>query len=218
MPWDNIEFTKLCNSKGLPESKIYQNTLAWKFACASYHNKRGEKVWDDLYQESKKTGISINWSSREWGEAMLKSEAEAVACAHVVNTMVDVFLQIINSSLLQNRFPESKVKISKIKKELEKHKGMSEILSKLKSLENSDEFKYIRAFDNTLKHRRLIDLGYTVHINTEEARKGIKFRDFEYNGNVYSTTWAQDITEKYRKTIIDYIWEIGNAMNEYLKN
>lgn len=221
-PWYRIRFRKLCYLLGHQDSKKYLDTLDWKYESARYHNEISQKIWNKL--EGKTTILLI--ASGEWGRAQLISEAETISCAHILNTMVDVLLQIINRSLLKNIFHESKVTMKNIKKELKKDKYMSRILTKLIGLEQSQEYEYIRAFDNTIKHRRLLDTDYTWNFNEKEGiKKGIRFKEFEYEYKTrqgierkkFPVLWATDITENYRRAIFDLICDIGTEMNTFFR-
>lgn len=221
MSWDNIKFNKLCHLLGYPYSKVYQITLLWKFYCSHYHSRRSMIVWDEI------AGKTVHIVSKEWSRIQDSSETEAVACTHVINTQVDVFLQIINASLLKNYFQEYDVAMWKIKDELIKHSDMTNILDELEKLDKSYEYNYIKAFDNTIKHRRLLDTNYVWDYKSINGlKKGIKFKEFEYEYrsknktkiNKYPSTWAVDITEKYRKVIFNLISDVGNEMNKYLIN
>jgi len=179
------------------------------------------RVWDEI------AGKTVGVFSKELDRVQSSSETEAIACVHVINTQVDVFLQIINTSLLKSCFSEYEVRMLKIKDELKKHKDMSKILEVLEKLDNSYEYNYISAFDNTLKHRRLLDTNYSWEKQkNDQYRKGVKFKEFEYEYRYkkstkidkYPSTWAVDITEKYRKVIFNLISDVGNEMNKYLIN
>lgn len=223
MKWDHIKFMKFCYYLNLPFPKTYVFTLGWKMPCVNYHNMMNKKIWDDL--RIKHNGI--NPFCIDYDKALLASEAETAACVHVLRTMVEIILQIINYSLLKSHFHQSKVTLYVIKKELKKDAQMSELLKKIEQLEQSSEFTYIRDLDNTLKHQILVDTSYYHRYDNEDLEYGLRFKEFDYEyktksekitKNHHPPVFAIDITEKYRKKIFTYIFDIGCAINKYLKN
>jgi len=219
LKWNFKSFRKLCYELGFKDSQVYQETLIWKSWCVNQHNELSQNVLNSLYKELEGTGTSIvsfndNESMKKWFE----SEIQAVACAHVLNTIVDVSLQIINISLFKKPLSESKVTMGKITEKLGKNTSMSNILKKLEKLEKSYEYSYIRSFDNILKHRRLIDNSWSYHWNQSTGqRKGIRFNQFDYGSTHYPATWATDITDKYKRKINNMICEIGGETIHFLR-
>ena len=109
-------------------------------------------------------------------------------------------------------------------KELQAQNHGSPIYRQLFKLAESDEFRYIDAFCNTVKHRFQPRQGLNVEItlepleirHTEEgeveatggegsARQGTKFRDFvrvkKSHSEMYPATWAQDIYQQYKRPL-----------------
>ena len=228
MPWDSKKFYKLCYLLDYPFTYKYNNTLASKFYAANYHHKRSEVVWDELYANLKQNNRSLSLSSPEWRKVELSSEAEAISCVHIVNTMVDVFLQMINESLLKGHYHESKVNLNNVKTKLSKIKGTNDIIAKLNYLDDSYEYQYIKSFDNTTKHRRLLYIDFSAgwnHING--ARQGIRFKEFEYEWETgkdkikklgpFPITWASDVTNDFRKRVIEMIWDVGIELTKHLR-
>jgi hypothetical protein len=50
--WNFSELSKLCEEKGIPGAKIYQNSLGWRWKRADYHAEAASKIWlglDDVF-------------------------------------------------------------------------------------------------------------------------------------------------------------------------
>ena len=70
----------------------------------------------------------------------------------------------------------------------------SGLKSHLLELQSSDEYLYINAFVNTMKHRNLVKFGSKISFIDDEA--GVYFEKFEYNGSSFESLWAEQVLEK----------------------
>jgi len=214
MEWSYDEFNELCKTKHLDDTSIFQRALYWKVAHAIYHAERSKEVWTELL--SSKDSIPVG--GVEWNKTQLASEAEAEACAQVLNSMPDVLAQIINTSLLKGflrkSIPDDKVKIFDIRNNIHKLPNDASVLEKeIDNLLSSDEFRYIHSFVNTIKHHSLIDSKWSIHMTPESTKQGVLFMKFDN----FNEQFAVYITEDCRKKIIEQIIKIGNEVNNYLK-
>ncbi|MBA7632124.1 hypothetical protein ES703_39666 [subsurface metagenome] len=215
--WNFEELRNLCTNKGLPDSKIYQEALLWKQQRASYHAEQYHKMWRELFSSLGKMG-EIKVGGQVWNEAQFASEAHAEAAAQTLHSMADILAQIINKAVLYDGFPEDKVTLYRIVGKLKKQDSAHKIVAAIDKFRNSAEFRYIDAFVNTIKHRRLLDRSYHLEYgeNTRNEQ-AVCFQEFEYKGHRYRFTWATDIIGPYKSRIFELIIEIGNAVNEYLR-
>lgn len=214
MCWDYEELRKLCNKKGAPDSTVYQNALQWKIWRVDYHAERVEAVWNDLMAKRKGP---IEVGGQEWQKAEFASTAETEAAAQALHSMADILAQIVNKVVLDKPIPEGQVYLADVLKKLKRQGNASNIVSKIKLLKSSKEFKYLNAFVNTIKHRRLLDTDYRAEYGQgTRNEKGIRFKAFKYNGR-HPTVWASDILGDYKKRIVDLICAVGNAVNAYLR-
>ena len=220
--WNTKKINKLCFLTGRSPAIIYQMSLLWKFKSAEYHHKMATKLWEDLYQELKRSKIKLELHSKRWLSVELTSECEYIACIHVTRTMVDTLLQIINEMILRGNLHESEVTMRKVRKELKKINNAQKIFDKLNKLANSTAYRYIRSFDDLIKHRRLIHKTYTIRWNKNDGlKKGIRFEKFqiEYRGNreTFPAKWASDVTDGYRNEIVELIHGVISEMIRFLK-
>lgn len=211
--WNFKELRHLCLAKGLPDSQVYQDTLLWKQWRASYHAEQYREIWMELFSSSNE----IQVGGKGWNKAQFASEAHVEAMAQALHSMADILAQIINKTVLCAEFSEGDVKLSKILNELKKKPQASKIVERINKLQNSVEFRYIDAFVNTIKHRRLLDRVFHVEYGEGKRNdKAVCFRKFEYKGSRYGFIWATDIIGPYRDRILKLISEISNAVNEYV--
>lgn len=206
MSWKIGEFRNLCVRKNLPDSSIYQRALFFKEIRALLLAKESQLVWERLYVGDKVI------RGPEKMETRLKSEAFVEAAALAMHSMADIMAQIINLTLFRCSSEEGDVTFNRVHCRLCKEDIAPAVATAMKKLRDSDEFKYVDAFVNTIKHRRLIFVTYDITRNER-----MKFKAFLYRNKNFADTWAVDIIDSYIPRIIDLICDIGNAMNTYLQ-
>lgn len=215
MAWKSGEFQKLCKSKGITCPIIYQNTLQWKISLSDYHAKRAKNVWEDFF--TKKGDESIKMDSEEWKNVEFTSEAHTIAASHALHSMADVMAQIVNHVIFEGKIPENKVSLKTIKNGYKGTKLPNNIEQAIDKLLNDLGCKYIDAFVNKIKHQHLIYRKYVLNGKHPNFSKALRFKSFQHKEKSYPETWAIDIIESYRKSIIDKICAIGTALNDYLR-
>ncbi len=222
MSWDD-EFEDICEKFGLPDSRIYIETLKWKEFCAESTYKSYKYIYNQLEKEIKNSKIIEIMKNGKFGSYIWKASGEASCCIHITRTMVDVILQIINKTILEEEILEHNVTFSNVKHKL-KNESASKILKKLKILEESEEFNYIRNLDNKLKHQNLVPTDYvqTNLNNIKNLKKGLKIQSFEMtydkkDSKKFPEKWIDEILDQFRKKIIELIEDLGNEINEYLQ-
>ena len=215
--WNFEELRDLCINKGLPDSKIYQEALLWKQQRASYHAEQYHKIWSELFSSLGELG-ETKVGGQVWNEAQFASEAHVEAAAQALHSMADILAQIINKAVLRDGFPEDKVTLYRIVGKLKKQGIAHKIVAAIDKLQNSEDFRYIDAFLNTIKHCRLLNRIYHMEYGEDKRNeKAVCFQQFEYKGHRYGFTWATDIIGPYKSCIFELIMEIGNAVNQYLR-
>jgi len=209
--WKFSELNKLCKEKGIPDAKIYQNSLGWRWKRADYHADMASKVWSDLFKGS------FSFVDQRCYEAIFSYEAQVESCVQALHSQADILAQIINVLILENRLSEDSVTIKKVVKILEDESIASEIAKSARQLIGDEIFNYVEAFCNTIKHRRLIKTDFRAEFG-ENARNesGLRFEEFIFKGNTYPQTWGSDILEKHRYHILDLINEVGFHINAHI--
>ncbi|MBI4642075.1 MAG: hypothetical protein HY731_15415 [Candidatus Tectomicrobia bacterium] len=212
MPWNYVEFKDLCNAQGRRDSTVCHNALVFKQDFAEFHANQAADAWSRLFT----SGVPISIGGQEWEEAGFAYEAYTEAAVQALHPMADILAQIINLAILGGSLSEDQVSLAKVKKKLECI--ASDVLSAINVLEQSQEFCYIAAFANTIKHRRLIDISFHVEYGAGTSNTlGFRFDTFSYKRHTYPAVWGRDILENYRLRVVDLICDIGNTMNDFLR-
>jgi len=125
----------------------------------------------------------------EYQAARLASEAHLIGCLHAARGMADVFSHLLNGLLLSNSIAVDQCDIYKVKAAL----PSSPLKTQLTSLLESHWFKYVSAFLNTTKHRRLVK--HNMSISLVENNVGAQVGSFEYKGETYPQYWVHESLE-----------------------
>ena len=222
--WNLEELKKL--SKGLltkreyKKLKEYFHVLVWKIVMTKYHIKNYE------YNVTKvqKSGIS-NKKSKD----LLMEAAEEVICIiQIQHSLGDILVQIINVVVLDGKTREKEEWVT-FNRIVDKLKGLvgkgakqyARIYSSANALKKSKSFKYISAFSNTVKHRRLIRIPYRL----DSSRQGLAIKKFVYRRcykknfrkESYSRKWCNNVVKKDIPCIDNHIAKIGKDINKFLK-
>jgi len=215
MNWDLEELNSLCTKENIPDSRIYQKALLWKKELALFHSKQSNEVWNKLFREHKKLIVG----KKKWRDAHLASEAHVICAAQAIHSMGDILGQIINQVLLSGALSAESVSLNNVQTELTNRGSASNVVTKVLILKNSSEFKYISAFVNITKHRRILETDFHAEggMGTRNDQ-GIRFKQFNYRRNQFPIVWAKDIVGPYKNKIFHYICNIGIAINSHLKN
>ena len=152
--WNFSELSKLCEEKGIPDAKIYRNSLAWRWKRAGYHADMASKVWSDLFKES------FSFADQRCYEAIFSYEAQVESCVQALHSLADILSQIINVVVLGSRLQGDHVSIKKVVEIMEKEGIAPDVAKSTRQLLDDKLFNYVEAFCNTIKHRRLIKTDF----------------------------------------------------------
>jgi hypothetical protein len=219
--WDIKElrelFIKAYGAALLPRFEEYTQTLHWKQWTAMCHAKKSKELWDEFFKMDK-----VDFRDLKFSKTLDLSTVELEAMAHSMHSMGDILGQIINITIFgADGFSEDSCSLNKVMDKLEEERIAPDILSLLISFKDSPEFKYISAFCNTIKHRKLVDMEYYSHIDCREKgmiEEGARLKEFTYNGDSFPATWFHKIEEDYRVKIYGLLCDVGRGINIYLKS
>jgi hypothetical protein len=215
--WSFEELRSICRKKGVSERVIsnfstFATSLDWRYVRAKFHAEQAHNILKDLF------GQSFSFGDERYNKAEFSYEAYVEACVQSLHSMADILGQIINIVILAGNFSEDGASIKKIARYMGKIGIAPDILTELNKLINSNEFCYIEAFCNTIKHRRLIETEYRVEYGGDyRNEEGLVFVEFNYKGVTYHKTWAKDIIDKYREEIFNLVVEVGLKINDFVK-
>jgi hypothetical protein len=132
--------------------------------------------------------------------------------------MVDILAQIINVVILKKRIREENVTSWNVFNYLKSHNIAPYVSELMGKLLESNEFQYINAFCNTIKHRRLINTRFRAEYGENYRNEsGIKFVEFNYKGVTYPETWGSDFLGNKTVRIRDLVTDVRIAINKYVQ-
>jgi hypothetical protein len=214
--WKFEELNKLCEVKGIPDAKLYQNSLQWRWQRAKHHAETANKIWSDHFLRGSVLRISIIPDEQD-DKLFFSYEAQVESCAQSLHALADILAQIINIVVLRGSLKEDDVSIKTIQATLQKDAIAKDVIIQVNELLSDDAFRYIEAFCNTIKHRRIIMTNFhAVYGEDTRNEHGLIFEEFTFKGNVYPQTWSSDILEKYRVRVFEIITKIGLSINAYV--
>lgn len=221
MGWDLEKFNQVCQQKKLPDSRIYQKALFWKQKKAELLAEQSKEVWDIFWSTYGKINKQKPKTIEAFKDTQFKSETYIESAAQILHSLADIVCQIINKAVLKSQLDEGEVSMKTIIRELQKDNSKKDIETALEQLRDSHEFKYISAFVNTIKHRRLLDTDYYGEFGQGKSNTmGVRFLSFQYgkgnNLQNYRETSAETILNDYMKCIFDFIDKIGHAIDSYI--
>jgi hypothetical protein len=193
--WNFQELKDLCEGKNRAYPYEYIESLYWKRQLAEIHAEEAKRVWKELFDSP-----PFSIGDEKYSKAHLIYAANIECCAHCLHSMVDLLMQIINSTVLNGEYKEGDVKFWDIYNSI-KNKD-NEIYRKIRNpldlLVKDEAFNYLSAFNNINKHRKLIKSDFHAEYG-ENCRNehDIVFREFTYNSKEYPRTWGGDIIEDF---------------------
>jgi len=125
----------------------------------------------------------------EFNYARIVSEAHLISCLHTARDMWDHFAQLLNLVILGAAIPIHLCDISEVSIRLPE----SALRDYVSSTLSSHWYKYVAAFVNTAKHRRLVQHLFSVSI--EENRAGVRLGAFSYKSEHFREYWGTEALE-----------------------
>lgn len=206
MNWDLEEFYKFVDI-----DNIYPHSLNRKIFRANLLAKKSVDKWNEYINSD------FEIPSIEFEEIEFEIETYLEASLQNMHSTADVLAQIVNIAVLSGYFKEECVSANKVKNQLRCTNCAKGVCDSFELLLKSESFKYINAFVNTIKHRRLIELiPYGEFIKEKQGILGIMFSNFKY-GKEYEKTPTEKVINTYFKEIEQHIDEVGYEINKYLR-
>jgi hypothetical protein len=147
---------------------------------------------------------------QELASATLASEAHLIGCLHVARANWDHFAQLVNALQPVPLVSESDCDISKVATKLADSPLKSAIADSL----SSHWFRYVLAFINVTKHRRLIRHGLSLQF--AEERVGMAIGAFSYGGQEVKPYWATEVLEG-ACDVSNRLVDCGRMLNEHVR-
>jgi hypothetical protein len=221
--WKAQEIPRLCPPDITNEAEVYVKAIKNKIERILFLVER---------LSSSNTSIPRNFDPTVLRSSQLEVEIYIESIATNLHSLADVLAHIINVIVLKpiqnesNYLNSKKVSIYTVKTKLSnlnsldsvREQYITEIINKINELIDSSEFKYIAAFVNTIKHRRLLDTELTVTVqNGSLIDRGYRLDHFEYQENCYLQTQCRVVAMDDREKVIDLVFDVGNSINNYCR-
>jgi hypothetical protein len=211
--WDPQELRDLCRKHNLADPSVYLHSFQWRFLRAPFHAQRAQEEWNNLWQLH-----TLTMDGEEYNTAEFSYEANAEACVQALHATADILAQIVNVAVLKSALEEHQVSIVKVKHRLKKQDTAPEVLTSIRNTLHSQAFRYVDAFCNTIKHRRLIGVSiFGAWGAGLPNRVDLKFKEFEYRSTTYPETPGNVVLNDYREELFALYNLVGLSINDYLR-
>ncbi|GLO08279.1 TPA: hypothetical protein QEM76_001938 [Pseudomonas putida] len=152
-----------------------------------------------------------------FSRAALIHEANIIAAIHTVRNYADILAQVVNSLVLPEPLSEFRASLYNVSTKLED----SCLKERMTELNESYWFRYLVAFSNISKHRRLLESNPTVTFdkdnNIESA--GLRVQKFSYEFGSEEVTfepcWGHHLVEEIYN-VYRSILELGQELNSHI--
>lgn len=207
--WNLKELFSLTSALNLPHPGVYTDSIAWRLDLADYHIHKCNDMVQKLHAPA-----NIK-SFRDLPKIFPEYEAHFVAAVESMNSAPEMLAQVINLNLIEPQ-PEGKVFFDRCLKLVIASHALSGIEQHLSGFCGSEEYKYVRAFANVCKHRRLADFKYNISVNQQQFRMGFKTKAFQYDDTRFEERWSEEVLA-YAVHIKGSICDLGIDINNALK-
>jgi hypothetical protein len=220
--WNTEDLLCYCPKQVTEEASIY-------FKAAKNKIERIKFAADKIHKQPDLK------SSDEFRELQLETEIYLESIAQNLHSLPDVLSHIITvlilrplSELLGQEKLEPKGTKINIKNvllllrdnnsvETWKKESCKEIVDSIDELLGCNEYLYINAFVNTIKHRHLIDTEHRVRIDKNGKDDSWHIDEFERDGSVFASISHVKLTQDYQENIISLFCQIGEKINNYCR-
>ena len=155
-------------------------------------------------------------------EAILIAEAHAIAAAQALHSVTDILANVVYIALQLDKvafIPERDRSLSRVAEVM--RPTDEEHATRLERLKSTYEFRYLSAYVNTTKHRRLVSRGFQISV--QEARQfGLRLHPFRYEFNqkdveTFPSRWMDDFLKESLVFISEEVKAIGGRLEIVLR-
>jgi hypothetical protein len=213
------ELKNVCTAKGLTNTLPYIESLRFKIVIARYYAGLAR----ECEQETERAGFTIaeGQPDPEWLRRQYITEAHTLSAAQMIHSTADYMGQVIDRCVLDimgQSQGENRVTALKVKAKLAGIASCANVHTAFSFFLQSDEFKYIAALVNTIKHQRLIDIHYDIFASvTGEYQEGVRFNEFQRGDEHYERTYTVTIYDIYMNCIVTHLCEVVDELIAFLQ-
>lgn len=230
MNWNIGEFSKLAEKHLAPQVvaslQLPLLSVRWKFLLCQYHVAESNRIlsepftWDEDRQVAEAVGKILMQAAgtnegREFAKASFCAEAHAIAFAQSLHSTADTLAQILCISL---RLSLKKRNLHSAVQYLCGNGIAHRVAVAATTFQNSDEFRYLRAYVNTTKHISLVPSSYSVGLIPGQERHGLKVAAFDYDRRHWPEKWISDFMGADFEKLSSLFGAIGTELNEHIRS
>lgn len=151
----------------------------------------------------------------KFARAALIHEANVIATIHTVRNYADIFAQLINALAMPKPLSIRTCDFGKVANDL----PASNLKTQMQELNSSYWFRYLAAFSNISKHRRLLQSKPTTTFTDNVS--GLRVEEFSFTFKksepemTFLCCWGHDLLEE-AYTVYGDILLLGQALNEHV--
>lgn len=164
-----------------------------------YHARLARDAFAEFKQpddNNDKMFVAMMSFDPDFSRAALVHEANVIAAIHTVRNYGDIFAQLVNTLLVPVPILEKDCNFGKVANKLPE----SALKQRMLELNSSHWFRYLAAFSNISKHRRLLQSKPSVSF--EEGVSGLRVEKFSYTFSSkeaeteFPRCWGHDLLEE----------------------
>lgn len=220
MSWDTKELLNFCPENITDKGKIYIQAIGRKIEKILFLVEKLNAYNNIIPIQSKEQFLCIQ----------LETEIYLESIAYNLHSLSDIMAHIIYIFIIEQQGLNLKARditLHKIKDQLNYLISNASVENYIKdylhpmidcinNFLESSEYKYIEDLVNTIKHRNLIPTKYQLNIEHSKIKySDFKFISFNKDKNSHPEVDCSTLTNKYRETTLNHIFEIGNIINNY---
>ena len=212
--WNIKDFVYLCYEKGIarkhPGWTNYLTAVQQSLYQANRHAEDAKQAGQSWIESGK---FDLVPESRE----RVEYETQIFAYIRALHSVADKLGQVINLVVLDGDLDEETVNFGKVVDRLAKTRIAPQVKDSMERFRDSQEFRYLRAFCNTIKHRQSPQWGLRMEYRPDKPwRADMTFLAFEYEGEKYPEVWASDVLE-YRYRVQGALADVGLSLDDFVK-
>lgn len=194
------------------------NSIEWKIRAEKYHRTLATEVLQPFFGDDEvdtkkaiRLALSRTEDSEKFNYALSLRQFNLVAAASTAHTTPEIIAQLV--ALL---FSPAEPDVHKISfREVAQVLPTGNLKSALLGIYDSEEYQYLLAFANTIKHVSMVIPQF--HISFEEPEyHGVMFKEFEYKGKLYPSKRDSQFLEELKNMSRQFV-EVGIQINMALR-
>jgi len=229
MKWDLKELRKQVKRLFGEEQLLTINeclrTISDRREFSRYHFAEAKVRMEDVLagRESSELAAALlgvfDTDERQFSTARFQAYAHTIACVQSMHAVVDNMVHFAYYALGANLNPATRIEKERdiTWSQVRKRLAAGYIKDGLSALLDDPSFSYLAALNNHSKHRSIVEVSYTVNLESDVVEHGLRFNPFTYDAIVYPAKWV-------RPTLIDeyqrqerLIGAVGIAVNDELR-